>query len=81
MSSSLRVNIKYRQSVKIFPPSSAKVNMWNYTSTPPYVFMVWYLIKHRIGCKIENNWLHSLVTQRSPVVCRISVTGKLVVIT
>jgi len=20
---------------------------WSYTSTPPYVFMVWYLVKHR----------------------------------
>jgi hypothetical protein len=28
------------------PPSSAEVkNMWNYTATPPYVFMTWYL-KH-----------------------------------
>jgi len=27
-------------------PSSAEVtNAWNYTSTSPYVFMVWYLIK------------------------------------
>jgi hypothetical protein len=30
------------------PPPSAKVkNTRNYTSTPPYVFMVWCLIKHR----------------------------------
>jgi len=30
-------------------PSSAKVwNAWNYTSTPPYVFMVWYLVKQQI---------------------------------
>jgi hypothetical protein len=29
------------------PPSSAEVkNSWNYTSTPPYVFIVWCLIKH-----------------------------------
>jgi hypothetical protein len=29
------------------PPSSAHVkNAWIYTSTPPYVFMVWRLIKH-----------------------------------
>jgi hypothetical protein len=28
------------------PPSSADVkNAWNYTSTPPYAFMVWCLIK------------------------------------
>jgi len=20
--------------------------MWSYTSTPPYVFMTWYLVKH-----------------------------------
>jgi hypothetical protein len=29
-------------------PSSAEVkNDWSYTSTPPNVFMAWYLIKHR----------------------------------
>jgi hypothetical protein len=31
------------------PPSSAEIkNAWSYTSTPPYVFIVWCLIKH--GC-------------------------------
>jgi len=31
------------------PPSSTEVkNSWIYTSTPPYVFMPWYIIKHRI---------------------------------
>jgi hypothetical protein len=30
------------------PPSSAEVkNAWSYTSTPQYVFMTWYLVKHR----------------------------------
>jgi hypothetical protein len=30
------------------PPSSAEVkNAWSYTSTPPYVFMAWCLVKHR----------------------------------
>jgi hypothetical protein len=30
------------------PPSSAGVkNAWSYTSTPQYVFMAWYLVKHR----------------------------------
>jgi hypothetical protein len=30
------------------PPSSSKVkNAWSYTSIPQYVFMVWYLVKHR----------------------------------
>jgi hypothetical protein len=29
-------------------PSSAEVkNVWSYTFTPPYLFMVWYLVKHR----------------------------------
>jgi hypothetical protein len=29
-------------------PTRAKVqNVWSYTSTPPYIFMVWCLIKHR----------------------------------
>jgi hypothetical protein len=31
------------------PPSRAEVkNAWIYTFTPPYVSMVWFLIKHRI---------------------------------
>jgi len=30
-----------------WPPSSAEVKTWSYTSTPPYVFMAWYLVKHR----------------------------------
>jgi len=30
------------------PPSSTEVkNAWNYTSTPPFFFMVWCLVKHR----------------------------------
>jgi hypothetical protein len=30
------------------PPSSAEVKEWgSYTSTPPYAFMAWYLVKHR----------------------------------
>jgi hypothetical protein len=30
------------------PPSSAKIkNAWSYTSALQYVFMVWYLVKHR----------------------------------
>jgi hypothetical protein len=30
------------------PPSSAEVkNTWSYTSTPPYVFMAWCLVKYR----------------------------------
>jgi hypothetical protein len=27
--------------------SSVDVNAWSYTSTSPYVFMAWYLVKHR----------------------------------
>jgi hypothetical protein len=30
-----------------WPPSSAEVNAWSCTSILPYVFMPWYLIKHR----------------------------------
>jgi hypothetical protein len=30
------------------PPSNAEVkNMWSYTSSPLYIFMAWYLVKHR----------------------------------
>jgi hypothetical protein len=29
-------------------PSSAEVkNSWSYTTTPQYVFMAWFLVKHR----------------------------------
>jgi hypothetical protein len=29
------------------PPSSVELkNAWSYTSTSPYVFMAWYLVKH-----------------------------------
>jgi hypothetical protein len=32
------------------PPSSAEFkNAWSYTSTPSYVFIAWYLVKHRIN--------------------------------
>jgi hypothetical protein len=30
------------------PPSTAEIkNAWSYTSSPPYVFMAWCLVKHR----------------------------------
>jgi hypothetical protein len=30
------------------PPSRAEVkNAWSYTSIPPYVYMVWCLVKHQ----------------------------------
>jgi hypothetical protein len=35
------------------PPSSVEIkNTWSYTSTPPYVFMAWCLIQHRIRLHI-----------------------------
>jgi hypothetical protein len=52
------------------PPSSVEVNnAWSYTSTPPYVFMTWCLVKHK------NNFMfhlylcfiaHAFVTIRDP---------------
>jgi hypothetical protein len=30
-----------------FYPVPRSKNEWNYTSTPQYVFMAWYLVKHR----------------------------------
>jgi len=30
------------------PPSDAEVNAWSYTSTPPYVFMAWCLVKYMV---------------------------------
>jgi len=46
------------------PPSSSEVkNAWSCTSTPHYVFMAWYLVKHRdITCTFMNEiftWCHS----------------------
>jgi hypothetical protein len=42
------------------PPSSAEVkNAWSYTSTPPYVFMAWCLVKHGIyikGMMLRDNF-------------------------
>jgi hypothetical protein len=46
-------------------PSSAEVkNAWGYTSTPPYVVMVQYLVKHRDNFTIPiiRNYL-SLILQ------------------
>jgi hypothetical protein len=40
------------------PPSSAEVkNVWSYTTLPPYVFMAWCLMKHRIN-------LHGMVVSQ-----------------
>jgi hypothetical protein len=37
-----------RREAEHSPPSSTEVKYaWSYTSTPPYVFMSWCLIKHR----------------------------------
>jgi hypothetical protein len=36
--SSVRTNIRLMSRVK---------NAWSYTSTPPYVFKAWYLVKHK----------------------------------
>jgi hypothetical protein len=29
------------------PPSTEVKNAWSYTSMPQYVFMAWYLVKHK----------------------------------
>jgi len=42
------------------PPYSVEVkNAWSYTSTPPYIFMAWCLIKHRTH-------LHGMVLSQAP---------------
>jgi len=33
-----------RESIHLHPSSAEIKNAWSYTSTPPYVFMAWYLI-------------------------------------
>jgi len=49
------------------PPSSIEVNARSYTTTPPHVFMAWYLVKHRttqhlphscIGCDTASVFQH-----------------------
>jgi hypothetical protein len=46
------------------PPSIADVtNAWNYNSTPPYVFMVWCLVKYTIR-------LHVMVLSETSVYMR-----------
>jgi hypothetical protein len=38
------------------PSSSAEVkNVWSYTSTPPFVFMVWHLVKSRDNFTLTFN--------------------------
>jgi hypothetical protein len=37
-----------REAVHSLPSSAEVENAWSYTSTPQYVFMVWYIIKHWI---------------------------------
>jgi hypothetical protein len=39
------------------PPSSVEVkNAWSYTSSPPYVFMAWCLVKQGMSCR-RGAWL------------------------
>jgi hypothetical protein len=40
------------------PPSAEDRNAWKYTSTPPYVFMAWCLIKHRDDCTFTLYYLY-----------------------
>jgi hypothetical protein len=40
-----------------FPPSGTEIkNAWSYTSTPPSVYMAWYLIKHGDFALPFNLW-------------------------
>jgi hypothetical protein len=61
------------------PPPSVEVrNAWSYTSTPPYVFMTWYLVKHGGNFTFSftvtvKNWLDSdacLARMRRVVITR-----------
>jgi hypothetical protein len=46
-------------------PSSAKVkNAWRYTFTPPYVFMVWDLVKHsNIFTFVSTKFFHIFLSK------------------
>jgi hypothetical protein len=49
------------------PPSSADVNnAWNYTSTPPYIFVVWCLDKYRM-CSWRDTYLSPGTTLPLPI--------------
>jgi hypothetical protein len=67
------------------PPLSGEVkNAWSYTSTLPYVFMAWYLVKHRdnfllyLTCVLtfmrtyvhEGRWKGSWTGGSAPLLCR-----------
>jgi hypothetical protein len=42
------------------PPSSAEVkNAWHCNSTPPYVFMLWCLVKHRANLHLPFTFTSS----------------------
>jgi len=46
------------------PPSRAKVkNAWSYTFKPPYVFMVWGLVKHRDNFNFYLYFIYALNNQ------------------
>jgi hypothetical protein len=36
-----------READNMLSPSAEVENAWRYASTPPYVCMVWYLVKHQ----------------------------------
>jgi len=36
-----------RKNDHLFPSSDEVNNAWNYSSNPTYIFMAWYLAKHR----------------------------------
>jgi len=54
------------------PPPSAEVkNAWSYTSTHPYVFIAWYLVKPTDNCTctkvMDFNVLYTLSMYKSTV--------------
>jgi hypothetical protein len=52
------------------PPSNAEVkNAWSYTSTTPYVFMAWCLVKHR-----HNFTFHLTVTKKNTALVLLKTT-------
>jgi hypothetical protein len=45
------------------PPSSAEDrNVWSYTSTPPYDFKVWYLLKHKNIFTVVKCFIYMFMT-------------------
>jgi hypothetical protein len=63
---SLKVQWSVHKADAAPPPSTEVINVWSCTSTPQYVFMVWWLIKHRdnFTFTLQQNYIYIRVPPR-----------------